>query len=379
MTIFFILVFLVYSVLLLVLTWGWLLLGVHRTLKQVRPDDRFISVVIAFRNEENTIPSMLKDLDHQAYGKESFEIILVDDHSSDQSTALIAKENYPNLTSLTLPEGKTGKKAALDFGIHHAKGQIITVTDMDCRLPSAWLTKINYGFQSDSIKMMVGAVRIDPSQSLFSKMQSLEFSSLVGTSGATLGFGQPTMCNGANLSFLKSAYEQVYGYEGNETIPSGDDEFLMRKIAARWKDSVRFLYDQHTIVSTAAQPSWNAFFNQRLRWASKWKYNSSAITQSVAITVLIFHAYFLLSFVFVAMGKIDLTDALMVWSVKMICEAVFLSRVGWFLGLRWSWTSFFSLQFTHSLYVVGVGILSQVRGYNWKGRRWNPLKAAPIH
>lgn len=379
MTIFFILVFLIYSVLLLVLTWGWLLLGIHRTLKRVKPDDRLISVVIAFRNEENAIPSLLKDLDHQTYGKENFEIVLVDDHSSDQSAALIAKENYSNLILLTLPAGKTGKKAALDFGIHHAKGQIITVTDMDCRLPPAWLTKINHGFQPDSIKMIVGAVRIDPSESLFSKMQALEFSSLVGTSGATLGFGQPTMCNGANLSFLRSAYGQVYGYEGNETIPSGDDEFLMRKIAARWKDSVRFLYDQHAIVSTAAQPSWDDFFNQRMRWASKWKYNSSFFTRLLAITVLVFHTCFLSIFVFLAIGKIDWQETLVLWLIKMGCEAVFLSRIGSFLCLRWSWISFFSVQFTHSFYVVGIGILSQVSGYSWKGRRWNPLKASHTH
>lgn len=379
MTLFFILVFLLYSVVLLVLIWGWLLFDANRPLKVVRPDDRLLSVVIAFRNEQIAIPSLLKDLDAQRYGKENVEIILVNDHSTDESVTLIGKANYPNLTLLQLPEGKTGKKAALDWGIKNAKGHIITVTDMDCHLSAKWLITINDCFHSDKIKIVVGPVRIDPSGSLFSKMQSLEFSSLVGTSGATLALGQPTMCNGANLSFLKSAYMEVYGYEGNETIPSGDDEFLMRKIAARWKDSVRFLYDPNAVVSTAAQTSWSEFFNQRLRWASKWKYNSSFVTQLTAIAVLVFHMCFLSLFVFVATGTIDWRDALILWSIKMSCEALFLYRVGFFLGLRWSWSSFLALQFTHSLYVVVVGILSQVRGYNWKGRRWNPLKATPIH
>jgi len=299
----------------------------------------------------------------------------VDDHSTDQSVALVAKEMITNLVLIPLPSGDKGKKAALDFGIRQAKGEIIAISDMDCHLPEHWLMKINEGFQSEIIKMLVGAVRIEQSHSLFSKLQALEFSSLIGTSGATLGWGRPTMCNGANLAFLKSAYGAVNGYEGNSTIPSGDDEFLMRKIAARWKNSISFLFDHSAIVSTAAQSSFENFIHQRLRWGSKWKYNSSFFTQAVAIGVLHFHICFLLFFVAVAIGKIELEDGLILWSFKMLTEAIFLFIVTSFLRLRWSWGSFLVLQFTHSLYIVAIGVFSQVKSYNWKGRQWNPIKS----
>ena len=379
MTTFFILVFLVYSALLLVLTWGWLRLEGKKNLGTSPVKQRLISVIIPFRNEAACISSMLKNLAAQSYSKEKIEIILVDDHSTDVSVSLAMKEALPYLIILQLPSGENGKKAALDLGIRQAKGEIIAISDMDCRVPSGWLAKINEGFSSENIKMLTGAVRMEQTGSLFSRMQSLEFSSLIGTGGATLGWAQPTMCNGANLSFLKSAYEEVRGYEGNATIPSGDDEFLMRKIAARWKDSVQFLHNREAVVSTSAHSSFNEFVHQRLRWGSKWRHNSSFFTKVVALSVIEFHFCFLLFFMAVLTGKVAWTDALLLWFIKMVTEALFLAVVGSFLGLRWSWISFLLLQFTHSFYVVGIGILSQVKSYNWKGRRWDPVKTAPSH
>lgn len=374
MTTFFILVFLVYSALLLWLMWGWFRLSRNNNPSLSNVKQHFISVIIPYRNEATYVSSMLNHLAAQTYSAANFEIIFVDDHSTDQSTELALQANMNHLTILQLPATEHGKKAALDLGIRHAKGEIIALSDMDCDLPSAWLMTINEGFSSANVKMLVGAVRIVPSGSLFSLMQALEFSSLIGTSGATLGWGKPTMSNGANLSFLKSAFMEVDGYTGNSAIPSGDDEFLMRKIAARWKDAVRFLYNREAVVSTSAQPTLAAFLHQRLRWASKWKYNSSFFTKVTALLVLAFHSCFLLFFAFLVLGKIELTIALGLLFSKLLMEGVFLFSITSFLSLRWSWISFLAVQFIHSFYVVATGILSQVKIYDWKGRRWNPLK-----
>jgi biofilm PGA synthesis N-glycosyltransferase PgaC len=374
MSIFFIVVFLFYYFSLLTLSFGWARLS-DESKGHLSQTQHTLSVVIAFRNESANLPHLVRQLKSQSYSQSKTEIILVNDHSEDQSVESIATEiNCFSIKLVELPEQMRGKKAALDFGIRQATGEIIVTTDADCHLPSNWLLKINEQFRNDEIKMVTGLVRIEEFRTMFSKLQALEFVSLIGSTGATFGLGLPTMCNGANLAYLKSAYEEVKGFEGNEEVPSGDDEFLMRKFLLRWRKGVKFMDDELAIVSTSPKVFFGDWMNQRLRWAGKWRYNSSAITKAVALTVLCFHSFFLLFLAFSLTGQFTLKQFGLLWGTKMFVEAVFLIPVCLSLKLRWRWLSFFVLQFIYSFYVVGIGILSQLKGYDWKGRRWNPTK-----
>lgn len=371
MTTFLIAVFILYYILVLTLAFGWARLG-DQSVKNGAQKDRFISVVIAFRNEELHLPVLLEGIRKQSYARSRYEVILVNDHSTDHSTEGIENQTSSQIKLIHLPMDLSGKKTALDFGISHAQGELIATTDADCRLLPGWLSTINEQFHHDEVKMVTGLVRIDESTSLFSRLQALEFVSLMGTTGATIGLGSPAMCNGANLAFLKSAYHEVNGYEGNKDIPSGDDEFLMRKILKKWKNSIRFMDNEQAIVATSGQSSFSDWVNQRLRWAGKWKYNSSLSTKAIALAILGFHIFFLLFFVFVLSAQFNVRQASILWGTKMFVEAVFLLPVCTTLKLRWRWISFFALQFSYSIYVLMIGILSQVKGYEWKGRRWNP-------
>jgi poly-beta-1,6-N-acetyl-D-glucosamine synthase len=368
MTTFFIVVFILYCVGVLILAFGWAHLN-DETKNQAAARERFISVIIPFRNEAFNIPSLVKSLHEQNYNKEKFEVILVDDHSQDDSFGIAEKSVTGTFKVVQLPKETNGKKAALGFGIQQASGEVIVTTDADCEAPRQWLIKINQYFENEDTKMVVGPVRLH-SPSLFSKMQALEFSSLIGVAGATIGFGKPIMCNGANLAFKKSAYQEVNGYIGNEQIPSGDDEFLMRKMASRWKDSIRFLNDRQAVVSTLSQKSLVAFIQQRLRWAGKWKHNSSSFTQLVALTILFFNVCFIVFFCWCLLGDPLWKTAVSLWMVKMFAEMLFLFPVSSFLSLRWNWLSFFALQFLYPFYVVFIGVLSQTKGYEWKNRYW---------
>jgi poly-beta-1,6-N-acetyl-D-glucosamine synthase len=372
MTALFTVIFLKYSVLVLVLAFGWAKWNDQAKNKTI-PKNRSISVVVAFRNEGSRLLQLIEDLESQSYNKGSFEVILIDDHSEDGSLNLLKERNTQlNIKNLQLKDRTAGKKAALDAGIQQAIGEIIVTTDADCRLKSSWLTIINQQFGDEDIKLVTGLVRINESKSLFSRLQALEFSSLIGMTGATIGLGHPVMCNGANLAFLRSAYKEVDGYKGNENIPSGDDEFLMRKISARWSRSIGFMANAEAVVATAPIHSFSEWINQRLRWASKWKHNSSLFTQAIALIVLSFHLCFILFFILAVAGMFTLKHAFLLWGVKMFAEAIFLIPACSLLQLRWRWLSFLILQFSYSFYVVGIGILSQVRGYRWKGREWNP-------
>src|SRR5213075_2078285 len=121
-------------------------------------------------------------------------------------------------------------------------------------------------------RFISGPVKLEEGNSLFGKMQVTEFASLIGTGAASIGFGMPNMCNGANLAFEKAAFVAVNGYAGNDKIASGDDEFLMHKIHSQFPGSVCFLKNPKAIVRTNVQQSLSGFLSQRIRWASKWKF-----------------------------------------------------------------------------------------------------------
>ncbi len=91
-----------------------------------------ISVIIPARNEEKTLPLLLEDLRNQSI--QPFEIICVDDESTD-ATAQIAESYGVRVISLhNKPEGWTGKTWACQNGADTAKGELLLFLDADIRL-----------------------------------------------------------------------------------------------------------------------------------------------------------------------------------------------------------------------------------------------------
>jgi len=216
--------------------------------------------------------------------------------------------------------------------------------------------------------MVFGGVRIKEDKSFFSKLQALEFCSLIGTGGAMAGLGIPILCNGANLAFLRSAFLEVKGYDGNLDIPSGDDEFLMRKIDRRFPGSIRFQPSGDSVVETRPTESIKAFVGQRLRWAGKWKRSGSQLSQLTAVFIFVFQTSFLVLW-FAPLGNwISGYFTLFLILGKMIFEYTFLFQVGTFLRVKPRLFHFLVLQFLYPFYVIFIGLASLFTSPEWKGR-----------
>ncbi|MDS1309934.1 glycosyltransferase [Marinobacter xiaoshiensis] len=97
-------------------------------------DRPFCSVIIPAFNEEKDIETCLISLTNQTYPKDRFEIIVVDNGSTDKTKEIAA--TYADLV-LDKPEGNVG--AVRNFGITHASGEIIICTDADCVVPPNWI------------------------------------------------------------------------------------------------------------------------------------------------------------------------------------------------------------------------------------------------
>ena len=368
MLIYLVIIFGIYFGFLLVSIRGWIVFASPARSDSEKVQE-FVSIVIAVRNEEHSITHLLDSLLVQEYPLTQFEVILVDDHSHDHTQQVISDwmQDHPTVTGYFLNAIGKGKKQALTTGIKQAKGEIILTTDADCMLPVDWIVRMVNSFTIRT-SMVIGLVKIQTENSLFSKLQALEFSSLMGSSMALHALGYPIMCNGANLGFRKSRFEEVNGYEGNLHIPSGDDEFLMRKLNGKFPGSIQSVRWPSMLVTTHPQSTLKNFIQQRLRWASKWKTNDSFAAKALAAFILAFQISHILALYLILKGDDWLIVSVLV-GIKMILEAIYLSAVGRYMHQRLFLSAFLLLQVVYSFYVVIIGLLSQLLDYEWKDRK----------
>ena len=188
------------------------------------------------------------------------------------------------------------KKKAIETGILQSTGKLIVTTDADCRFGPNWLRNLVRCQEQHGAQFIAAPVRMSGKQSFLTIFQTVDFMALQGITGAAVQRRFHAMCNGANLLYTRSAFEAVKGFEGIDNIPSGDDMLLMHKICRRYPDKVFFLKDPAVIVTTAPEKSWKAFFQQRIRWASKAVHYQDKRIVGVLLGLYLLNACFLLLF-----------------------------------------------------------------------------------
>jgi cellulose synthase/poly-beta-1,6-N-acetylglucosamine synthase-like glycosyltransferase len=337
----------------------------------------FISVIVAARNEENNLPALLHSLNNQHYPKSLYEVIIVDDHSTDNTWSILQEAAYPELSlrpiSLSARLDNKGairsfKKKAIETGIQEAKGSLIVTTDADCRFGERWLESIAAFYESTQAKFIAAPVKITARPSLLGIFQSLDFVTLQGITGASVSRRFHSMCNGANLAYEKKAFEEVNGFESIDNIPSGDDMLLMHKIYKKYPDGVFYLKAKEAIVSTDPAPTWKAFFNQRIRWASKAdSYDDKRIFRTLLLVYLI-NVCFVVAAVAACWQNIWLFFCLILLLAKVLIEFPFVHSAAIFFDQVSLMKYFPFLQPMHILYTIIAGWLGKFGQYEWKGR-----------
>lgn len=332
-----------------------------------------VSVVIAARDEADGIGDCLSDILAQDYPRGLFEVIVVDDHSTDGTAAVVEGFSAQGVRLIRLASGgngHTGKKAALTEGIHAARGTLILATDADCRMGPAWLRTMAACHELGDLDFIAAPVRFLGGGGALGTFQRLDFLSLQGITAAAVGAGYHGMCNGANLGYRKAVFEAVGGFEGIDGIASGDDMLLMQKVASRTGTRIGYCLSPAAIVSTAPAPGLRAFLRQRIRWASKARFYKDYRIFLVLLLVWLAN----LSLPLLAVAGILHDPALLRtagWLLlgKTAVELAFLWPVAGFFGMRRSLAWFPAAQPFHVAYTVLAGLLGQMGTYEWKGRR----------
>lgn len=362
------LLFLSYSLLVLLFWYRWKNITVYSGGSGL-PHSK-VSIIIPARNEEQNIGRLLNALTRQDYPLDLYEIIVVDDHSTDK-TAKVVKD-YPGVRLISLSDTETSnsyKKKAIETGIDAAAGELIVTTDADCIPPPGWLKYIT-GFAEEKKSVFVAApVLMKHKASLLQIFQTMDFMVLQGITGAAVHNKKLSMCNGANIAYTKEAFKKVNGFTGIDDIASGDDMLLMYKIWNQYPYGVHYLKAQEAIVSTLPQTTWKDFFNQRIRWASKaGKYQDKRLFP-VLLLVYLFNLVFPVLFIAACISPCYWKWLLILWAGKTLVELPLFTSAAVFFRQQSTIKWFFFFQPLHILYTVISGFFGQMGKYEWKGRK----------
>lgn len=364
----------IYAIFTLAMTLTWWRMKIFTFNSEPQQTDLpLISVIIPVRNEEYTLPLLLQDLKQQTYSSHRFEVIVADDSSTDKTLAvtesLVASMPYSlRLLPLANEPTTSPKKRAIRQSICIAKGHLIVTTDGDCRVGPRWLETIASYYQKTGARLISGPISFIPDETVFGHLQIVESSSLIGAGACTMEMGFPSMCNGANLTYEKAAFEAVDGFSGIDHVASGDDELLMHKIAQHYPNGVRFLKSADAIVHTSPQPSFWAFYQQRKRWASKWRAYQSILPSLLAVFIFASNLSLPLAVIGYATSYFSASQLIGLIALKAVPEWLFLGSVLTFLkkNRQIAWIPL--TQLIYPLYVVLFGLVAQQKGFQWKGR-----------
>jgi glycosyltransferase involved in cell wall biosynthesis len=347
----------------------------HATLLIEEGNLPLFSVIIAARDEAATLPHLLDALRAQSLPPAYFEVLIADDHSTDDTAALVAAA-APSLAFalrlVALPAGTTGKKAALAAAEAQARAGWVVCTDADCRPAPGWLRAYAGLVQAPRptpLHFISGPVRLTPGGAWFDRLLGLEFAGLVGVGAGCIGRGRPTMCNGANLAFRRRTFHEVGGYADNQGIASGDDEFLLHKMHQRYPTGIRFLADARALVDTPAPATLSGLLRQRVRWASKWPHYRTQAPRRLALLVLGANVSLTLGLLAAFVWPPLRSWVAAAWALKLGGDVWLLTPMLALLNRRQWLAALLPLQLLYAPYALAVGLAAQRGGYRWKGRQ----------
>ena len=224
------------------------------------------SIIVAAKNESNNISALIYALKKINYPAKNFEVIIVDDKSTDD-TFEIAKEQCTDTITFSvvkaIERNHIGKRGALDYGISLAKHPNILITDADCIPEENWLKECSKKI-TGNCDFYFGIAPFIQRNNLVNKISCYEnfVNSLLALSALKLNL--PYTASARNFGFKKEAYEVVGGYGHTTDTISGDDDLLLRE-AAKNKLNICAFTSPGSFVYSETKKTFKDYLSQRAR------------------------------------------------------------------------------------------------------------------
>jgi biofilm PGA synthesis N-glycosyltransferase PgaC len=375
----------IYFALFICVLYGTLILSFVKGFDQLEPHaaekeeyHTLFSILIPFRNEAPNLPHLLNSLDALDYPKNKMEIILINDHSTDDFEQIIdgIKQHHKDLNISLIhnaPVGTSPKKEAIELGVSVASNPWIITTDADCIFPKNWLKAFDGFIVAHAPKMIVAPVTYFPGKRFLDTFQLLDFISLQGSTIGSFGWkgkgsSRPFLCNGANLCYEKKAFLDLDGFKGNKNIASGDDIFLLEKMYDAFPGKVQFIKSKEAIVRTSAQETLKGLLQQRVRWAAKASSYHHYFGKLVGLIVFSTNALLIILLILSLLNSFSWSYFGLIFLLKFNIDFILLYKTATFFDQKEVLSSYFLSSLVYPFFTVYVGLLSFKKSYTWKGR-----------
>jgi len=244
-------------------------IGLNKTFPRIAEEEiPQISVIVAARNEEENILECLIALNNLEYPESKIEIIIVNDHSTDNTEKNINdfikdKQKFKTIIPAKGEGNLRGKANAIDKAVKISKGEIILTTDADCSPNPQWAKTVASYFTKDVA--MISGYTTQHDKTLFEAMQSVDFVYLLSVAGGVMNLNKPMSCIGNNMSYRKSVYEEVGGYNSVKFSVTEDFALLMA-IHKLNKYKIIHPVDKDLLVVSKPCKNVKSLFHQKKRW-----------------------------------------------------------------------------------------------------------------
>lgn len=228
-----------------------------------------ISIVIAAKNEARNLQRLIDALACQSADTGSFEVIIINDHSQDDTERLLINYalQYPWLRTGNLNNSYfSGKRNALLKGISMAKHENIGITDADCVPAVHWIETLQKSLVSGA-GMVFGLAVSEITENYISRIGSYENfkGSLLILFAAYMG--KPFSARAANLAFSKALFLKLGGYTSIAESISGDDDLLIRE-AFKAKQKINYFTNPDSRVLYFQKDNLRDYLRQKARHTS---------------------------------------------------------------------------------------------------------------
>ncbi len=325
-------------------------------------EENDISVIVAFKNESHHLIPLIHSLKNQNYPEKKFEVILVDDYSEDNSFQLAMQliSNYPNF-KLINNKYNPGKKNALKSAIEEAKNEILLFTDADCIPKLNWIRSISKEFDAET-DLVYGYSPFIAEKNFLNHLCRYEnlFTSVLMTAFHNVGY--PYMSFGRNLSYRKSLFEKIGGFEKIQQSLSGDDD-LFFQLALSHNSKVKLVDHPDSIVYTSCTSSFETFLNQKSRHISASKFYPFELK---LILALIYGGNFFLQITLpIALITFDpflLSFLIFNWMIKTLL----ISKICTPIQVTYPFYLIPVIDFIYYIVLIFTGIRSRTKSVSWK-------------
>jgi glycosyltransferase involved in cell wall biosynthesis len=234
-----------------------------------------VSVIVCAKNEQENLKKNIPLLLQQNYS--NYEIVIIDDASSDDTLAIIEEFEKANPTKIKVVKVKNNeafwgnKKFALTLGIKSANKEYLLLTDADCYPTSDnWISEMSASFTEEKTIVLGYGAYEKMEGSFLNKIIRFEtlLTAIQYFSWAKLG--RPYMGVGRNLAYKKDEFYKANGFVTHMKIRSGDDDLFINEASTKYNTTINFNAD--SITYSEAKTSLQEWILQKRRHVSTAKY-----------------------------------------------------------------------------------------------------------